>query len=1085
MAAASAMSSNITDAMKALAEGHVSTLMAITNLDRLVAQRLLMKVAPSETFTEDAVCVRRAAEAFFTGQHTALLLVHVPDDDDDEPSSFGSVKRARDQVDDEDDKDDKDDDDGDYEDDESSRKKRKLQDEAQEARIHMAKLAQSRIKKQQSEKILVKKRLDKIKADLGHVFAVTPRTTHGSTVYAFVVNVFMASRCHSGADLCVHVDLHRTKDGGLQFSECLHDQIIQRVRAVPALKDMYSEYKQSARLGVKTLKFMSKAFLSDGTVLGFNRVFFTHMQNNLVSCLTRVDAGILAQIQKCGQANNMQVHVDKLAEVPFPPGVSKGQQHIKCYAVTFRCEVALTATVHTYRDVNALYHMINAFHPDLPPSSDMFVGSVGNAERLIDTDCLVFADMVKYPIPSNLLAGNHSLQDFQGRRLLDLLNMERNPACELQKLVWTPLTAQISYCAPASILRTTPVKITRGGVVAEYMGAGKTLITLGLIGMDCVTDDGKLVSRSLPTLIVVPSTMLGQWVSETTKYMPGLVIVQYYGSKRHKISTEEMAAADIVLVTYGVVTASNKEDKLIKQKWKRVVCDEGHQLRGGPRTKLARKLRDLKVEVAKWILTGTPMPKSRNDLAGMLGLFDVGDMQSFCTNTPTGALRSRVSSLSQLVAGKMCFRFPKEKPLGDAGRDSLIVLPDVKETIVEVKLSEAEHKAYIAMQGLFIEWARFNSPLVRNQLITRLRNMLSFGDLQMPDRSSLPGNDPSKMSLAAVAKTVAREMPIADMPPFEAEECCICLDDLQDPVQTGCRHQFCKECIVGFLQGSYSLTCPMCRKPCPVTNLFRLFGTAETVVSSSSSSSGSSSSSSSSGPILNFTKINAVIAAVVELATLPPPVRSDKVTDLKTHTFKPDNAFVASEFHSPFFKDLVEDDDDDDDLVEAPMMMTDNDDDDLDLKTASSTAGVHKALVFTYSKKTFAVLRARFTTDPAVQSAVKVFFLMTGMTATARTKVIASFRACKTTSVMLMSVKACSVGINAAFANHLFFVSPGTVLAEEDQAIKRANRIGQVFDLDVRYFVVANTIEQGVYNFAHKKGNITTMTEVLSFNFTK
>ena len=82
---------------------------------------------------------------------------------------------------------------------------------------------------------------------------------------------------------------------------------------------------------------------------------------------------------------------------------------------------------------------------------------------------------------------------------------------------------------------------TRGGILADEMGMGKTLQTIALI-----------VSKRdtvRPTLVVCPVAAVMQWYSEIEKFTGNLLSIHvYHGSQ--KISAEKLTEFDIVLTTY-------------------------------------------------------------------------------------------------------------------------------------------------------------------------------------------------------------------------------------------------------------------------------------------------------------------------------------------------------------------------------------------------------------------------------------------------------------------------------------------------------------------------------------------------------
>lgn len=85
------------------------------------------------------------------------------------------------------------------------------------------------------------------------------------------------------------------------------------------------------------------------------------------------------------------------------------------------------------------------------------------------------------------------------------------------------------------------------------------------------------------TLIISPLSTLSQWSSEISSKTTGLKQLTYHGS--HKPSLKELQSYDIVLTTYGTLSAEFKTTQtkegevkyilgnLLKNNWYRVVLD--------------------------------------------------------------------------------------------------------------------------------------------------------------------------------------------------------------------------------------------------------------------------------------------------------------------------------------------------------------------------------------------------------------------------------------------------------------------------------------------------------------------------------
>jgi SWI/SNF-related matrix-associated actin-dependent regulator of chromatin subfamily A3 len=120
----------------------------------------------------------------------------------------------------------------------------------------------------------------------------------------------------------------------------------------------------------------------------------------------------------------------------------------------------------------------------------------------------------------------------------------------------------------------------------------------------------------------VPLSVLSNWQSQIDEHcVPGaLTYITYYGTNRY-LSAEELEKYDVVLTTYQTVVndhggaskvaieGSSKRKKtgstLMNIPWKRVIIDEGHQIRN-PSTKAAIAVSSLTAE-RRWALSGTPI----------------------------------------------------------------------------------------------------------------------------------------------------------------------------------------------------------------------------------------------------------------------------------------------------------------------------------------------------------------------------------------------------------------------------------------------------------------------------------------------
>jgi len=148
-----------------------------------------------------------------------------------------------------------------------------------------------------------------------------------------------------------------------------------------------------------------------------------------------------------------------------------------------------------------------------------------------------------------------------------------------------------------------------GGILADDMGLGKTLQTLAFLQR--LKYDKKL---DRPVLIVMPTSLLGNWKSEIEKFTPDLSYISLYGLQRDEIY-EEIENRDIVFTTYQIAQRDSKRISQIEFSY--IILDEAQKIKN-PRTKITKAVKSFKSQY-KLALTGTPM---ENHLGELWSIFD-------------------------------------------------------------------------------------------------------------------------------------------------------------------------------------------------------------------------------------------------------------------------------------------------------------------------------------------------------------------------------------------------------------------------------------------------------------------------------
>ncbi len=220
-----------------------------------------------------------------------------------------------------------------------------------------------------------------------------------------------------------------------------------------------------------------------------------------------------------------------------------------------------------------------------------------------------------------------------------------------------------------------------GGVLADDMGLGKTLQTIAFILSE------KQRGADLPALVVAPTSLIGNWQRELSRFAPALVVESMHGSRRHS-RWRRLAKADVVITTYGLLYRDR--ERFEAQRFHLLVLDEAQAVKN-PKSRAHRAIKqiDARYRVA---LTGTPV---ENSLGELWSLFDIvmpallGSAQSFRQSfqIPIEKLSSqpRLDALRERVA-PFILRRMKE--------DVAPELPPKTELVCPVSLGDSQRELY-------------------------------------------------------------------------------------------------------------------------------------------------------------------------------------------------------------------------------------------------------------------------------------------------------------------------------------------------------------------------------------------------------
>jgi SNF2 family DNA or RNA helicase len=223
-----------------------------------------------------------------------------------------------------------------------------------------------------------------------------------------------------------------------------------------------------------------------------------------------------------------------------------------------------------------------------------------------------------------------------------------------------------------------------GGCLADDMGLGKTVQVLAFLERRrAAAQRAKAAAR--PTLVVVPRSVLFNWVDEAARFTPELTVAEHHGPARWR-RFEKTRAADLIVTTYATLRLDVA--KLREERFGMVILDEAQAIKNSQSqvSKAARLL----VADQRLALTGTPVENRLEELWSLFEFLNPGMLGSAAgfaklLEPDGGASGSNLSTISEAIR-PFFLRRTKAQVLAE--------LPEKTEQTIYVELPPKQRKAY-------------------------------------------------------------------------------------------------------------------------------------------------------------------------------------------------------------------------------------------------------------------------------------------------------------------------------------------------------------------------------------------------------
>ena len=156
-----------------------------------------------------------------------------------------------------------------------------------------------------------------------------------------------------------------------------------------------------------------------------------------------------------------------------------------------------------------------------------------------------------------------------------------------------------------------------GACLADDMGLGKTIQLIAFLLH--LQEQNALVG---PTLLVCPTSVLGNWEREVKRFAPKLKTLIHHGAQRAqgKAFVKAVKAKDLIITSYPLVYRD--ESALKSVTWQGLVLDEAQNIKN-PEARQSQAVRQLEAQF-RIALTGTPLENRLSELWSILDVLNPG-----------------------------------------------------------------------------------------------------------------------------------------------------------------------------------------------------------------------------------------------------------------------------------------------------------------------------------------------------------------------------------------------------------------------------------------------------------------------------
>lgn len=224
-----------------------------------------------------------------------------------------------------------------------------------------------------------------------------------------------------------------------------------------------------------------------------------------------------------------------------------------------------------------------------------------------------------------------------------------------------------------------------GGVLADDMGLGKTVQVIALFL--CVRNLEPQVGAIQPSIVVAPTTLTYNWLSELERFAPDLSVMVMAGTAAQRASqirhVKEVGDVDVLITSYPLI---RQDIQLLTDiEFRFAILDEAQHIKNAG-SKGAIAVRQLKAQT-RFALTGTPLENGVGELWSIFNFVLPGFLLSYSAFMRRYQDGSEADDLRRRISPFLMRRLKK---------DVLTELPDKIETVMTAQMSPEQSNVYQA-----------------------------------------------------------------------------------------------------------------------------------------------------------------------------------------------------------------------------------------------------------------------------------------------------------------------------------------------------------------------------------------------------